>query len=104
MISASARPFLGPLLLAFLLALGATQVACGNACLSLAKEVCRCLPDDGTRAACNQRAKDGEASFPVRGDDDAYCQQKLDQGACDCNNLTTPEAKLACGFSYPTTP
>lgn len=90
------------LLCALLLAL--TQSACGNACLSLAGQICQCLPEDGTRAACNTRAKEGEAKFPVRAEDEAYCQKKLDEGACDCNKLTTPEVKLACGFSYPTAP
>ena len=86
------------------LLLAATQTACGNACLSLASQICQCVPDDGTRAACNTRAKEGGNKFPVRPEDETYCQQQLDQGACDCNKLTTPEVKLACGFAYPTGP
>jgi hypothetical protein len=86
------------------LLLAATQSACGDACLSLASEVCQCLPDDGTRAACNARATEGAAKVPVRPEDEVFCQQKLDEGACDCNKLTTPEVKLACGFAYPTVP
>jgi hypothetical protein len=75
---------------------------CGNACLSLAEQICVCLPDDGTRAACNKRAKDDQAIYSVRPEDETVCQQKIDSHACDCNQLTTPEGKLGCGLSYPT--
>ena len=77
---------------------------CGNACLSLAQQICQCLPEDGTRAACNQRAKEGGNGFSVRPADETYCQQKLDENACDCHNLNTTEGKLACGLGYPATP
>ncbi|GAC1545496.1 MAG: hypothetical protein NVS2B9_12710 [Myxococcales bacterium] len=77
---------------------------CGDACLSLAKEICQCLPDDGTRGACNKRASDSETFFPVRANDQAYCQKQLDARACDCNNLATAEGKRNCGLSYPTQP
>ena len=73
---------------------------CGDACLSLASQICSCLPDDGTRAACNRRAQDTEASYPIRPEDKAYCQQRLDSNACDCNHLNTPAGKQACGLSY----
>lgn len=75
---------------------------CGDACLSLAKQVCVCLPDDGTRAACNQRASDSETFFAVRPNDQAYCQHLLDTNACDCTKLNTAAGKQACGLSYPT--
>ena len=75
-------------------------VGCGDACLSLAEQVCVCLPDDGTRAACNRRAKDQEGSFPLRPEDTAYCQRQLDAHACDCNKLATVEGKQACGTAY----
>lgn len=77
-------------------------VGCGDACLSLAKQVCVCLPDDGTRAACNQRASDAETFFAVRPNDQAYCQRLLDANACDCNKLNTAAGKQSCGLSYPT--
>jgi hypothetical protein len=73
---------------------------CGNACLSLAEQICVCLPDDGTRAACNQRAKNNQDIYSVRAQDEAYCQQQLDAHACDCNNLLTAAGKAACGLSY----
>ena len=74
---------------------------CGNACLTLAAQVCVCLPDDGTRAACTQRAKDGQASFPLRSEDEQYCQAKIDSHLCDCNNLQKVEVRQACGLVYP---
>jgi hypothetical protein len=73
---------------------------CGDACLDLASRVCGCLPDDGTRGACNARAKDSEANFPVTAQDQAFCQHQLDTGACDCRQLTTPEGKVGCGIAY----
>lgn len=73
---------------------------CGDACRNLASQVCVCLPDDGTRAACNQRAKDSEAVFPLRSQDQAFCQHQLDTHACDCNVLNTPEGKAGCGLTF----
>lgn len=73
---------------------------CGNPCLDLASQVCSCLPDDGTRAACNQRANQAQGTFAVRAEDQQYCQQQLDSKACDCKQLTTPEGKVGCGLSY----
>lgn len=97
----SRRAFSALRLLACVLTL-CTAVGCGgDACLNLAKQICICLPDDGTRAACNQRASDGEAVFAVRPNDQAYCQRLLDAKSCDCNQLNTPAGKLACGLSYP---
>jgi hypothetical protein len=74
---------------------------CGNACLDLASQICACLPDDGTRAACNQRAKDSQDSFPISSQDAAFCQQKLDSQACDCHQLQTVQGKLSCGVAFP---
>ena len=79
-----------------------TLQACSNACESLAAQICYCLPDDGTRAACNTEASDNESTFPVTPSDNAYCQKLLDSNACDCNQLKTAEGKASCGLSYPT--
>lgn len=73
---------------------------CGDACRNLAGQVCQCLPDDGTRAACNQRAKDSEAVFGLRSQDQAFCQHQLDTHACDCKVLDTPEGKAGCGLTF----
>ena len=73
---------------------------CGNACLSLANQICACLPDDGTQAACKQRAKDAQQSYPLRPEDEAYCQQKLDSQACDCHQLLTVQGKQNCGVAF----
>src|SRR5476651_2538493 len=53
-------------------------VGCGDACRDLASQICVCLPDDGTRANCNQRAKDAEQFFNVRSEDAQFCQRQLD--------------------------
>jgi len=73
---------------------------CGDACLDLAGRICNCLPDDGTRAACNRRASDSEATFPVTSQDRAYCQHQIDTKACDCTKLATPEGKAGCGIAF----
>ena len=85
---------------------------CGDACLSLAAEICNCQPDDNSRAICNAQASQQEAAFPVRAQDKAFCQQKLDSHACDCSSegstaayaaccgrLNTPEGRAACGLT-----
>ena len=95
------RPF-HALAAALLCAAALLAQGCGNACLALAEQICVCLPDDGTRAACNKRAKDDQAIYSVRPEDELVCQQKVDAKACDCTKLLTPEGKLACGLSYPT--
>jgi hypothetical protein len=73
---------------------------CGNACLKLADQICGCQPDDTSKANCQQRARQQGDFFPVRGDDEQLCQQKLDEGACDCQSLITPEGRQACGLAY----
>lgn len=72
---------------------------CGDACLDLASQICQCLPDDGTRATCNQRAKEAEANFPVSKEDEQRCQQLIDLKQCDCNVISTPEGKQTCGIA-----
>jgi len=79
-----------------------TSAGCGNACLDLAKQVCLCLPDDGSRAACNQRAKEAESNFSVQSQDQQFCQHQIDTGACDCHMLLFPEGQKNCGLSYTT--
>jgi hypothetical protein len=74
---------------------------CGDACRNLASQVCNCFPDDGTRAVCNQRAKDAESVFPLSQADEQFCQQQLDSHACDCTNVATPQGRAACGLTYP---
>lgn len=86
-------------ILACMLSLTAAA-GCGNACLTLASQICSCQPDDGTRAACNQRANDAQASFPIRPEDETYCQGLLNSNACDCNKLTTPQGRANCGIAY----
>jgi len=88
---------------ALLLALAAPLLhGCSDACSQLASQICYCLPDDGTRAACNTEASNNEGVFAVSSSDAAYCQHLLDTNACDCNKLTTPEGKAGCGLTYPT--
>lgn len=73
---------------------------CGNACLKLADQICSCQPDDNSRQNCQQRAREQEAIFSVRREDEQLCQQALDSNACDCQKLITPEGRKACGIAY----
>jgi hypothetical protein len=77
---------------------------CGNACLKLADQICSCQPDDTSRSNCQQRARQQEAIFPVRSQDDQFCQDRLDSNACDCQKLLTPEGREACGVAYTLAP
>ncbi len=88
------------LLLGCMLTLTAAA-GCGDPCRDLASQICVCFPDDGTRAVCNQRAKDAESIFSVSPQDKEYCQQKLDSHACDCRNLATQEGRTGCGLTFP---
>lgn len=77
---------------------------CGDPCRDLAGQVCNCFPDDGTRAVCNQRAKDAESIFAVGPNDAAYCQSLIDSHKCDCTNIATPQGRADCGLTYPAPP
>ena len=77
---------------------------CSDACRDVASQICGCLPDDGTRAACNQRAQDLEASFPLRSEDVQYCQHLLDTNSCDCAKINTAQGRLNCGMAYQLSP
>ncbi len=76
----------------------ALATACGDACLSLADQVCNCQPDANSKAVCNQKAKTAESTFPVSSAEAALCQQKLDANLCDCNKLITAQGRDACGL------
>lgn len=97
--SLAGRPVQALRLLACVLTM-TLAAGCGDACLSLAGQICGCLPDDGTRASCNARAKAQEANFQVRSQDQTFCQKQIDSHACDCSKLGTPEGKQGCGLSY----
>ena len=97
-------------LIACLLGL-ALAAGCGDACLSLANEICSCQPDDNSRAICNAQAKAQATTFNVGKADQQFCQQKLDSQACNCsaqkttsgrsaccNRLNTAEGRAACGL------
>ena len=71
---------------------------CGDACLNLANQICSCQPDDNSKAACNQKAKQAEAQFAVGPNDEKKCQEKLDAQACDCNKLNTEDGRRNCGL------
>jgi hypothetical protein len=77
---------------------------CGNACFKLADQICSCQPDDLTRANCQARARDQERIFSVSAEDEQRCQEKLDSNACECQKLTTPEGRVACGTGYAIAP
>jgi hypothetical protein len=101
--------FRASLLLACALGLSLTA-GCGDACLTLANQICSCQPDDNSKQVCNAQAKAQEATFPVTTADEAVCQQKIDLNACNCNQtdtaaraaccnrLNTPQGRAACGL------
>jgi hypothetical protein len=79
-------------------------VGCGDACLKLADQICNCQPDDASRSACQAQVRQQENVFPIRSEDQQRCQQALDSNACDCQKLTTPEGRQACGLAYTVAP
>lgn len=93
----SRAPFKALPLLACVLSLS-LAAGCGNACLSLADQICSCQPDENSRASCSTQAREAEATYAVRPQDEQFCQQKLDQHTCDCNKLDTEEGRRACGL------
>ena len=74
---------------------------CGDACLSLAEQVCRCQTDVIAQDNCNQRAKEAKGIFSVNSSDERFCQRQLDSNACECSKLNTPEGREGCGIAYP---
>jgi hypothetical protein len=95
---------LKPLLLLACVLTVPLAAGCGNACLRLADQICSCQPDDTSRANCQQRAREQEAIFSVGSEEQQICQRTLDSNVCDCQKLTTPEGREACGIAYPTPP
>jgi hypothetical protein len=75
---------------------------CSDACISLANQICDCQPDTVSESNCQQLAQQAEAAFPVRQQDEQFCQAQLNSGACDCNKLNTPEGRQGCGLSFGT--
>jgi hypothetical protein len=82
-------------LLGFSLATG-----CSDACIQLANQICDCQPDTNSESNCQQLAQASESVFPVRSQDQTFCQHQLDTNACDCNKLSTPEGRQGCGLSF----
>lgn len=95
-------PALRPLILSICVLTLSLAAGCGNACLSLAEQVCSCQPDTISQDNCNQRAKEAKGIFPVGASDEKFCQAKLDSHACDCSKLNTPEGRTGCGIAFPT--
>jgi hypothetical protein len=93
-----------PLLLAASVLTLSLAAGCGDACLSLAQQVCSCQPDQTSVDSCNQRAQEAAGIFPVTKANDAYCQAQLNSGACDCTKLDTPEGRAGCGIAYTWSP
>jgi hypothetical protein len=73
---------------------------CSDACISLANQICSCQPDTSSESNCQQLASAQESTFPVRAQDQKFCQKQLDTHACDCNKLNTPEGRQSCGLSF----
>ena len=73
---------------------------CGDACLTLAQQICNCQPDQTSVDACNQRAQTAEGIFPVQSKDEKLCQGLIDSHACDCQLLNTSDGRVGCGIAY----
>jgi hypothetical protein len=73
---------------------------CSDPCLNLANQICNCQTDVTSVGNCEQLAQQAEANFPVRSQDEQFCQRQLDSRACDCNKLNTPEGRANCGISF----
>jgi hypothetical protein len=73
---------------------------CTDACIQLANQICSCQLDVASVNNCEQLAQQQESLSPVRDQDEKFCQQKLDQNACDCHQLDTPEGRVNCGISF----
>ena len=94
-----------PLLACLLAAAG-----CGDACLNLAQQICACQPDQPSIDSCNNSASQQAKVFTTSSADQSFCQQKLDQNGCNCdqndtaqrtaccNRLNTPQGRQACGI------
>jgi hypothetical protein len=94
----------GPLLLLACALAIPLLTGCGNSCFKLADQICACQPDDTTRANCQARARDQAQIFPISAEDQQRCQEKIDSKACECQKLTTPEGRVACGTGYADAP
>jgi hypothetical protein len=90
-----------PLILAACVLTLSLAAGCGDACLSLAEQVCGCQPDPISTDNCNQRAKDAKGIFGVNSSDEAFCQAQLDNNACDCTKLDTADGRVKCGIAFP---
>jgi hypothetical protein len=73
---------------------------CSDACIQLANQICSCQPDTVSQNNCQQLAQQAETQFPVRSQDEQFCQHQLDTNACDCHLLNTPEGRQNCGLSF----
>lgn len=93
-----------PLILAACMLTVLLANGCGNACLKLADAICSCQANDTLKSNCQQRARDQDAIFNVRSQDEQYCQEILDSGKCDCKKLDTPEGRANCGMAYTAAP
>lgn len=68
---------------------------CGNACQSLAKEICRCGRTQNDQNACVQRVTADTSQHPTKAQEE-LCQHLLDE--CTCDKLGTGDL-AACGLA-----
>ena len=64
---------------------------------SARRENCECERTTTARDNCNRIASDEANRISVTPEEEAACEQLVDQ--CDCNALSTPEGKRACGLA-----
>jgi hypothetical protein len=87
--------------LALLLAAGLSLSACGNDCLTLAKQVCQCAASGARQQACASEVGLISGTIHLTGNDLTRCSNLLK--TCDCRLLTTNSlsGKVACGLARP---
>jgi hypothetical protein len=87
--------------LALLLAAGLALSACGNDCLTLAKQVCQCASSGARQQACQSEVGIVNGTMHLTPQDMSRCNSLLK--TCDCRLLTTNSlsGKVACGLARP---
>jgi hypothetical protein len=72
--------------------------ACTEPCVELADKICGCQPAS-LQDSCKSEATAESSRVQPTSADQQRCKALIDQ--CDCNQLATPEGKVACGLARP---
>lgn len=87
--------------LALLLAVLPTLLtACASECRMLNEKLCDCRWDTSIeRQACYANVRSVENELEPTQEDQTACGEALENPACTCEALDTPEGKIACGLA-----